>query len=1001
MKSTAIRRILIATLAGAALSGGLYPLAAAQAQEPARHGFDIPAQDVAAALEEFGRQSGKAVMFNRDRLTGARSRPVRGSYSADQALGRLLAGTGLTFRAASANAFVVELPAAQEISEAREEPPADIVVTGSRIERAGFDQPTPTTVIGATEMRQSASSNLQHILNDQPQVRASVIGANTVGNTNSGMAPVDLRGLGTDRTLTLLNGRRFVGQNNLNFVPLNMVERLEVVTGGASAAWGSGAVAGVVNIILKDDVEGISLGAETGISSRGDGQRYRFDGSFGTQFAGGSGHFMAGVEYNRDKGLPPRSRNDRKGVRGAGLTVIDGNLTLADDVNVDGRSYSGVITSGILAGQTFNNDGTLRPYRGPNAAGIGGEDASGFYDDIYLASPFERFNAYARASYDIGKATIWADATYGRVKSGYNFFPDLIAPGDFAGGPLTIQANNPFLSASIRNQLSAAGESSFTIGRTYRDILMFVFDSDRDNKEGAIGIDGTIGATWKYRAHYSHGELGEKQELQNSRLAGNFARAIEAVSNGGQIVCAVNADADPTNNDPACRPLNIFGEGNASAAAIDYVTGTQGSRATQKLDSAGVELQGTLFSTWAGPVTVAIGAEARWEELRSSRDIETMTGDFGLPVYTSDLNGGFSVKEAFGEAVAPLLDTKFVKLDVSAAARYSDYSTSGGIWSWKIGGSARILNDLRLRATRSRDIRSPSINDLFSLTNIGIGPVLDLDTAGREGIVTGYDPTPAQVTTIFGGNPQLKPEIGSTLTIGGSYAPSFFPRFNLSVDYYSIKISKAIASLGGSELTLACAQGSQAACDRVVRDPVTQTLLTVYSNAQNIANFQTSGFDFEASYSVPVSQIAGSEPANIRIRALATYVKELVSETGVSRVDTAGDVGDGVFGLPNWRGTLSVSYQDSVVGIDTRLRYVGGGKINHLFNGVDGPLLINNDVAPRMYVDLGVQFKVAKAFNVYGNVNNLLDRRPPITPTGSSNYDVTGRYFTVGARVNF
>jgi len=905
----------------------------------------------------------------------------------------LIASASMTLLATS--------PAFAQADAEQSAPDNEIVVTGSRIERAGFDQPTPTSVIGETELRQSASSNLQQVLNDQPQFRATVIGATTVGNTGSGTAPVDLRGLGIDRTLTLLNGRRFVGQNNLNFVPLNMVKRLEVVTGGASAAWGSGAVAGVVNIILKDDLQGFSAGAETGISERGDGQRYRFDGAYGTSFADGKGHFMIGAEYVEDKGLPPSSRLERRGVQGADLTVINGALTLADDVNIPGRSYAGLITSGVLAGQNFNNDGTLRPYSGPNANGIGGTDTSNLYDDLYLAAPFKRLNAYARLSYEVGNATVWVDATYGKTQSNYDFFPDLTAPGDFAGGPITISAANPFLSATIRNRLAAAGETSFTMNRAYRDILNFRFNSDRENKEGAIGIDGTFGKGWKYSAHYSHGELVEKSALLNSRLAANFNNAVNAVTSGGQIVCAINADANPNNNDAACRPLNIFGEGNASAEAIDYVTGTQGGTSTSTLDSMGAEIQGDLFSLWAGPITIAAGVEARWEKIKSTLDAGATAGGFGLPVYVSPLSGGFNVKEAFGEIVVPLLDVKSLKLEFNGAARYSDYSTSGGIWSWKAGGTARLFNDVLLRVTRSRDIRSPNVAELFSLTSIGIGPQVDQDSAGRTGI-PGYTATPAQVTTFAGGNVDLKPEISSTLTIGGSYSPSFAPGLQFSVDYYDIKIDGAIIALSASDVTAACAAGSQAACDRIIRDPTTQTLKTVYSNAQNIARFETSGFDFEASYALPMNQILGDGPGSLRFRALATYVKKLVSDSGLTRTNAVGDVGDGVIlGLPHWRGTFSATYQDSVVGIDARVRYVGGGKFNKLFNGVDGPLLSNNDISARAYVDIGAQFKVTEQFTFYGNVSNLLDRGQPFSTTGSPHYDTLGRYFTVGARVNF
>jgi len=868
----------------------------------------------------------------------------------------------------------------------------EIVVTGSRIERAGFDQPTPTTVLGDTELRQGARANLQQVLNDQPQVRPTITPAATIGNTSTGLAPVDLRGLGTVRTLTLLNGRRFVGENNLNFVPLNLVDRLEVVTGGASAAWGSGAVAGVINILLKDDLEGLSLGAQTGISSRGDGERYSFDASFGTHFADGKGHVMVGVEYVDDRGIPPSGRNSRRNLGSGGITTINGQQILVEDLNGAAASYDGLILNGILAGQTFNRDGTLRAFRGPDSSGVGGEDASALYDYHYVASPFSRLNAYGRVSFDLGNATIWADASYGRVKSNYPFFPDFLV------GAVNIQADNPFLSQAIRNQLASVGQTSFSLGRVYTDILPLTFDSVRENKEGAIGIDGTLGNRWKYNAHFSHGEVASYQAFENSRLSANFTRAIDAVSSGGNIVCRVNADANPANDDPSCRPLNIFGQGNASSEAIDYVTGTQTMSSVSKLDSAGVEVQGDLFSLWAGPVTIAAGAEARWEEQSSSRDAATIAGGFGIPVFTSDLAGGFNVKEGFAEIVLPLLDTDALKLDANGAARYSDYSNSGGIWSWKVGGTARLFGDLLLRATRSRDIRSPNVTELFSVRRIGIAPLIDLDTAGRKGVIPGYTDTPATVTTYSGGNPDLVPEISSTLTFGGSYSPSFFRGFNISVDYYDIEIKGAISNLSASNLTAACAAGSQAACDRVIRDPITQTVVTALSNSQNIASFATSGFDFEAAYVTSISQIAGNRPGSLRFRLLANYVEKFVFDTGVGvPVDTAGDVGSSVSnGVPKWRGTLSATYQDEKIGLDARIRYVGGGLFNQLL-----PNLVNNKIDARTYVDIGAQFKVADKLTFFGNISNLFDVDLPLTTTSSPHYDSYGRYFTVGARVNF
>ncbi len=872
----------------------------------------------------------------------------------------------------------------------------EITVTGSRISRAGFDQPTPTTVIGDVELRQGQRSNIAQVLNDLPQVRPSITPTSANGNTITGNAPVDLRGLGTLRTLTLLNGRRFVGDNNLNFVPFNLVDRVEIVTGGASAAYGAGAVAGVVNIILKRDLEGITVGAQSGISSRGDGMRYGADGAFGTGFAGGNGRFLVGVEYVNDKAIP--DRNSRRNLGSAGIVrVTPGSATdrrteLVRDVNLSifGRPQSpdGLILTGPLAGQVFNRDGTLRPASLPDARGVGGTDSRGLFDDIAVSGPLERFNTYARVSYDLGGAEIWADGTYVYTRTNGPFLPD------FFISQLTISANNAFLSPAIRNQLAAARQTSFTLGRVFNDIYFLQFDTKRTNYEGAIGINGEFGNGWKYSAHYSHGEIEQDERLENSRLVANFNNAINAVRNSaGQIVCAINADASTTNDDPACAPLNPFGRFNASPAAVAYTTATQGQRFVQKLDSAAAEIERDLFSLWAGPITAVIGAEARREKRTADpADPLDLARAFGsLTLYATPLSGGFNVKEGFGEIAVPVLDVdNLVKLDLNGAARYSDYSTSGGIWTWKVGGTARLFDDLLLRGTLSRDIRSPSIGELFNVRSINVGPVTDRDTAGRVG-VPGFNPNPSP--TIFGGgNLELEPETAKTLTFGGSFSPSFIRGLNLSVDYYDVNISGAIASLSATNLTLACAGGSTAACARVIRDPVTQTIVTVFTNLQNLASFEQSGIDIEASYLMQLSRLSDNLAGSFRVRALATHVIKSIFDTGFSRTDNAGNATV----LPKWRGILSFTYQDDSVGLDARLRYVGSGAVDKLNLN-----LINNRIEARTYVDLGAQFKVLDRFTFFGNVNNLFDIEPPISPVGSAQFDVVGTYFTVGARVKF
>jgi iron complex outermembrane receptor protein len=896
----------------------------------------------------------------------------------------LLSGSIASFALlAGAPALAQSVEASEQGEEAAPEsknPGDTIVVTGSRIVRAGFDQPTPTTVLGDAEIQQAGRVNLQQVLNELPQVRNTVAPSTATGNTSSGVAPVDLRGLGSARTLTLVNGRRFVGDNNLNFVPTNLVDRVELVTGGASAAWGSGAVAGVVNILLNDDLDGLTLGAQGGISSRGDGFRYGFDAAFGTDFADGRGHFMIGGEYLDDEGIDTSGRRERPWLGGGLVSIGGGQLELQPDVNdLAPITRGGTILSGSLAGQLFNPDGSVRPATDA--------DFFGLYDLLYVANPLERIGTYGRLTFDIGGgATIWADAMYGRSRTNQPFFPDFSSP------VFEVSASNPFLSPTVSNALAANGETSLLLGRLLTDTFYMTFDADRVTKEGAVGIEGTFGSNWSYDAHFSHGEIDSEQRFFNSSIPANFARAIDAVSVNGQIVCSVNADADPSNDDPACVALNPFGDGASSPEARAYVSGTQFSGSVTKLDSAAARVQGDLLPLWAGPLTVAFGVEARWEEQAEEIGPLDEAGVFGLPVFNAPLEGGFNVKEGFAEVLLPLWQSTGLELDLNGAARYSDYSLSGGIWSWKIGGTARLFDAVLLRATRSRDIRAPSITNLFAINSINIRPVVDNDTAGRND--PNYNPNP-QATIFSGGNPDLVPEVSQNWTVGATVSPSFLDGFSVSIDYYDIKIDNAIATPSASDVTAACSQGDTTACDSVIRD-ATGTIDTIFAVAQNIAQFETSGVDIEASYRTPTSSILGL-PGSFHVRALATYVDKLAFQTGFNRRDVAGDVGDSVVdGLPKWRGILNVGYDEEAFGVGARARYVGGGDFN------DEQDIVNGEIDARTYIDLNASFNVMDSFTLYGNVNNVFDVKPPlITTTGSAHYDNLGRYFTIGAKVKF
>jgi len=867
-------------------------------------------------------------------------------------------------------------------------------------------------VIGALDLQQGDRPNLQQVLNDSPAFRPTTTPQVSVGNTNSGTAPLDLRGLGSARTLTLFNGFRSIGNGNLNYVPMGMVERVETVTGGASAAYGSDAVAGVVNIIFKDKVQGVTVGATTGISAKGDGERYGANFLAGTGFAGDRGQVVFAAEYVKDKEIS--DRNSRPNLGSAGIVRLNPTSTtdlrqvLVGDVNYGNVTSSGLITKGVLAGQMFNEDGTLRTYGAGTslaanpattpfpAQSIGGADAVGLYDRVPVTTPLERISTMVRSTYDFGGGISgWMSGAFGQSESEYAFLPDIAAPSS-----ITVSATNPFLSQAIQNQLATAGQSSFTLGKFWDGPFTLGLDARRRQYEGALGLNASLGGSWTARWHYSHGETDALILNPNSPIATHLTNAINAVAGPNGPVCAINADANPANDDPACSPLNIFGTSNASAAALAYIEGTQHSNTINKLDDTSIEIQGDLFKLWGSqPITIASGGEARWESQKASAGALDLAGAFGgVNLYGNPTSGKFNVKEGFAEIAAPMLDmTDRVKVDLNGAARYSDYSQSGGIWMWKGGATAKLFDQVLLRATRSRDIRAPGITDLYATKILNVRPLVDQDTAGRAAANPAYNPTPQAVTTFSGGNPDLVPEISYTTTLGVTFSPSVLPGFNASVDWYDIKISGAIATLSGTQLTLACAKGNSAACDSITRD-ATGTVVQVAANSQNVARFETSGVDLEASQRLPLSNLSNSLSGTLNIHALATYVKDFVYDTGLSRVDSAGDVGSATpNAIPKWRANLIFNYQRDLFGVDARIRYVGAGKYDHLLDAV----LVNNHISAYTYLDLGATFNVTDHVTLNANVNNAFNKAPPLSPTGPLYYDAIGTYFTLGVTARF
>lgn len=891
--------------------------------------------------------------------------------------------------------------AAASTSQVNQDEETTVTVTGSRIERRGFESATPLTVVGPTEIRLIGQTEISTVLADLPQFRATNSATSSNTSTGSGTTSADLRGLGSSRTLVLLNNRRYIGAGvgiftDLNTIPFSLIKRVDVVTGGASAAYGSGAVSGVVNFILDDQKKGLEIGAQAGVSSQGDGGRYYVDASYGVRFADDRGHFMAAIDYLKDSGITPSVSRPLVGGTAFFPTLNNGavQLTLAQDVREANRSLGGLILTGPFAGGTFNPDGSVRPFQFGTVSiarsqMIGGEGYQ-FGQDQSLSAPLERFTAFARATFDVSdRLKIWAEGAFNRVSDNRVFFPDLSI------NQLTFSVQNPFLPDQVRQVYTATGQRTITIGRVARDFALNRFIYDRENYQGSVGIEGRLGS-WRYNGFYAHGETVDNETLTNLVLAREFANATDAVANpaGGAPICRI-ALTDPTT---ACRPLNLFGEGRASAEAISYVTANWGLRSRAYLDNAGVNVSGDLFTLWGKPVSLAFGGEWRREQYSSLYNDAARAQRFRLINGLDRTRTGFSVKEGYVELVAPLLVglPGFKELSVNAAGRVSDYSTKGTIWSWKVGLTDQVFDGLMLRFTRSRDIRAGSLDELFRARTTNVVAIIDR-TPPRQ---SDSNPT---VTVFTGGNPDLAPEISNTLTVGAVATPSFIPGLSLSVDYYDIDIQNAITTLGTQAIVDRCQIGNdQNACATITRD-ATGRISFVNATFINAAFLKTRGVDLELAYRLDLSRINSRWGGVVRFRGLANIVDQMLVNDGSTLINYRGYTGPGGTSVPKWRATGTISYEGNPFGADLRGRYFPPSE---QFNPATiGFPITNNHVTGKFYTDLTLRARVktttGPSFEIFGSVQNLFDVDPPISPAGTIYYDIVGRYFNFGARIRF
>ncbi len=1048
-----------------------------------------------------------------------------------QALAIFGAGAIFASPAAAQEASNETQPSAdQQAAVAKPEDQADeddsIVITGSRIVRPDLEAPSPVTTVDSEQFDLTGTVTVETLLNELPQL----IPGNTRTSNNQGgedFSTLDLRGLGPQRTLILVDGERVpasstTGVVDIGTIPAGLIERVDVVTGGASAVYGSDAMAGVVNFVLKDNYEGLEVSSQYSITEKGDGGAFNIQGLLGGNFGDDRGNMTLFASYYTRE---PIGQGDRDVTRDAGALFLsaDGSTVFVPDHLTTPNSYGagtstfasagsatppwGWITNnpnnpfnglaGLLPGEFTNVDTDCNPATAPVAAvntgnlsfddqgnltprllGSGGTNLCQFADrsvgssrynfnpQNYLVTPYNRWNIAATARYDISDAIrlkiianhtdssqevnlaptpatgLVVDPTLnpfirlGVVGSapcgvGVSCHPDLLAalnsrafftsanlPGREFGS--STACTNAGGTACVSN---SGANRPFTIDRRFTETgpRVGIYDSKTTTLRGTLSGPLTAGFNWDVTASY-----GRTSAV--ATLKGNINRT--AFANG--------AAGCPAGSLPGCIPVDIFGPGTVSEpfaqdasnplsvfypnGSLDFLrVDTKETRTFEQARIAG-NITGNLIELPAGPLGIAIGAEARTDRGEIIVDDAQRTGNIYGFNATQDQKGKVNVKEIYGEARIPVLADMpfFHEFSIEAGARYSDYSSVGGLFNWKLGAQWAPVEWLKIRGIFNKAARAPSIVELFQNGDQGFPSYVDPcnDNAQRDATelsvcqaqapavnFTGFQQNNSQVQAFAFGNPGLSNETAKTYTIGAVLTPNFgLGRFSATVDYYNIRIDDVISTFGAGFFLGQCTSGGvplDPSCDRIVRDQVTGQVISVDTTIDNSGYFKTSGVDASVNWVVPFADVGLGIPGRFRFQTLLSWLDKIDFGDGFNFSGrTAGGIG-GTF--PEWKATTTFAYDSD--SFTAQLRWNWQTDVEDVSFGEDSA----PDVRGLSYFDLSLRKKIGDNFELTGIVQNMFNQKAEKTVAGFFaeggtdvaywNPVILGRVFTIQARV--
>jgi iron complex outermembrane recepter protein len=1016
--------------------------------------------------------------------------------------------------------FTLSIPGAQAQEPANVE---SVTVSGSRISIGGFQAPTPVTVVDTEKLESNAYANITDDVRQLPQVNSPPAsfgvsqGAASPGTAGANL--LNLRNLGINRTLVLFDGQRIVNFNltggvDITTLPSAVVQRVDVVTGGASAAWGSDAVAGVVNFVIDKSFVGFKGSIQGGETTDSVVRSLSASAMWGQNFAGDRGHVEVAAQYNQrpDTAL----LIEQKWYRGSYL-VANPNFTaatasnsnpqfvIADHVGLANSTMGGLVTSspaanscisGITGGNCtattanpivntpaqnlagniaylqslgFTGAGTnpaaANAFRGIRFVGNGqvqqvnfGNVTAGALSNggsltdrdseapwQTLGNPNKTYSLFFHGSYKV------TDTIKASLQMNYGYFTGKGDAQSFQQLAMNIKPDNAFLPASVSQAMVAGGvpvlvagtlngnnfNNNTVTGENYtRQAAGALAPATTYNRRqlmrAVFTLEGSLGSDWLWNTYISHSQTRFSVRTDGVPIIANLTAAQDAVfvtaanrgNSGfalGSIVCRSSLPGQPAvtvgkvTAQPGCIPVNAIGEGVASAAGIRYATGNNQDfeNMTMNMDVFEASMQGKLpWSLGAGDVTVAFGFHYRKE---AGKNVATTVGDNGgyaVANYANFPSSNVNVKEGFLEVNVPVLKDTFVQsLDLNAAGRMTDYSTSGLVETWKLGFTSQLIDDIKLRSVWSVDIRAPSIQDLFAPANVNTGSAIDPKTGRTVSIINNVL-----------GNPTLAPEVARTISGGVVLTPHWVPGLSLSVDWYNLNLTGQINTVSQNLILNTCtANINDPLCSALVFGGANGALSIINRVPININALRTSGMDIAASYAMELWE------GQLSLSLNANYVDEItINSPGSPANDYAGVLGAGgaafASGSPKWKGLMSANYKTGPYSFTTQVRWYGSAILNNAWNTGNQATAATRwtvsdsvfHVDPTAYLDLRASYDLTENLQVFTAVDNVLNIPPQMVPGYSggiqsnggpihsvTQYDLLGREIRLGVRVNF